>query len=149
MWFNYQSNQKGIAIQSTVNDLLASIDPYKIESDYEAETINVAKVKYIDYESQEMDTRYGFLTPFLYKRKNYAYENEVRFIISLRIAAEFGVKIPESGIAVAFDYNKGIKQLVLSPYADSAYKNDLQAILEKYQINFKIVESSMVKLPKY
>lgn len=138
MWNYYQGKGKGIAIETTLKDLLENLGEYRIEDNYEFETINVALVKYIDYVKDSMDNSFGYLTPFLYKRVNYAYENEVRLIISLRMAVEFGVNIPKEGIMVPFDFKNGIKRIILSPNSDSDYHKNVNGILNKYNTEIPI-----------
>lgn len=149
MWNYYQGKGKGIAIETTLKDLLENIGEYRIQDNYGLETINVALVKYIDYVKDSMDDGFGFLTPFLYKRINYAYENEVRLIISLRIAVEFAVKIPKEGIIVPFDYKNGIKRIILSPNSDSDYHEKVKSILDKYNAKIPISNSELSSIPRF
>lgn len=149
MWNYYQGKGKGIAIETTLKDLLENIGEYRIQDSYGLETINVALIKYIDYLKDSMDDRFGFLTPFLYKRNSYAYENEVRLIISLRQAVEFGVKAPKKGIRVPFDYKNGVKRIILSPNSDSVYYERVSSILDKYNTKIPISHSELSRLPRY
>jgi hypothetical protein len=149
MWLNYNGTDRGIVIQSTALKLIGSVGPYRIEPGFDAETIYMGKVKYINYESDDMNTRLGFLTPFLYKRYDYEYERELRMIISLRLASESGILVPEAGIKVPYDFKAGIEKLILSPSADKAYIDAIQQILLKYQVDLPLEHSQVEKPPKY
>jgi hypothetical protein len=149
MWLNYNGTDKGIVLQSTPRKLLNEVGPYRIEPDYGPETIYMGNVKYINYESDDMNSRFGFLTPFLYKRYHYEYEQELRMIISLRLATEYGVPIPETGIRVPFNYKAGIEKLILSPAEDRAYINQVEKLLLKYNIEMDMEHSRVAKPPKY
>jgi hypothetical protein len=149
MWLNYQGEKKGIAIQTTPHKLASALGPYRIEPGYGEEDMTLAKVKYIDYEKDAMVLRYGFLTPFLYKRINYAYEEEVRVLISLRLASEFGVNVPEKGISVPFNLKLGIEKLILAPNADAEYLDAVVNLMKTYNVEIAYEKSVMAKLPKY
>lgn len=149
MWHYYQGKNKGIAIETTVRDFLNSIGEYRIKDNYGIETINVAFIKYIDYLKDSMNDKFGFLTPFLYKRKNYEYEQELRFIISLRMAVEFCVDIPKEGIFVPFNYSTGFKRIILSPDSDSEYEARVNEIMNKYNVNIPVSQSELNRTPKY
>lgn len=149
MWSYYQGKNKGVAIVSTIKDLLESLGEYKIEDTYGAEDINIGKVNYINYETDEMSERYGFLTPYFYKRKFYEYENELRLIISLRSAVEYGVKIPKNGINVPFCPKTGIRQVILSPQSNSEDIKKIEKIVLEHNFNLEIRKSELSKSPKF
>lgn len=149
MWRFYQGKGKGIAVESTLRKLIENFGPYKVKDTYDEETLNVGRIKYIDYETDSMDRSHGFLTPFLYKRKEYEDENEVRFIISLRLAVEFGVIIPEKGINVPFNTDLGINRFILSPDSDLKYEKDLNDILIKNSCKIKADLSNLIRKPRY
>ena len=149
MWSYYQGKDKGVAIVSTIKDLLDSLGEYKIEESYGSETIYIGKVNYINYETDEMSERYGFLTPYFYKRKFYEYENELRLVISLRLAVEYGVKIPKDGINVPFCPQIGINQIILSPQSSEEDIKMVEDIISKYNFDLKLRKSELNKTPKF
>jgi len=149
MWLNYQGTEKGIVIQSTPEKLSNTVGPYRIKPEYGEETIYAGNVKYINYELDSMSDRYGFLTPFFYKRTNYEYEQEFRMIISLREASEFGVEIPEKGILVPFNYKAGIEKVILSPHSDESYVKKAEELFTQYNAESPIEKSQIAKQPRY
>lgn len=149
MWLNYQGADKGVVIQSSPEKLSNTIGPYRIKPEYGVETIYAGKVKYINYEVDLMNERFGFLTPFFYKRSNYEYEKEFRMIISLRMASEYGVEIPDEGIFVPFDYRTGIEKVILSPHSDNSYVKIVEELFAKYNVELPIEKSYIAKQPRY
>ncbi len=74
MWKLYLSNNEGIAIQSTYQRLVDAL------ADYEDFEVYLGKIKYIDYE-KEMIPMGNTLSPFVYKRKSFEHEDELRLLI--------------------------------------------------------------------
>ena len=99
MWGKYAENGKGVLITSTIRKLKSALGEYKITSAYQPENIYMGVVKYINYSEQQMEDS-SCLGRFFYKRHYFKDENEFRIAISLRLASEFGVKVPDSGIQV-------------------------------------------------
>lgn len=148
MWRYYLRQDKGVAIQSTLRKLLENIGIPKSEVIY-GEEIYIGRINYIDYNIDSMNKKYGFITPFLYKRKEFEDENEIRFIISLRLAAEFGVEIPKQGIEVPFNFESGIEKIVLHPNADKELNDKVNQIISDYQKNITVKSSSLTIPAKY
>ena len=53
------------------------------------------------------------LERFFYKHRAFESEREFRLVISLRMAEEFGVGVPEDGISVEVDLDLLINRIVL------------------------------------
>ena len=149
MWNYYSGLNKGIAIVTTPKRLLKNLEAYRIKPEYEYETIRYGKVTYINYEQDAMISKFGFLTPYLHKRKNYEYEKEFRLIVSMRIASEYGVQTPKEGVNVNLNIEKGINKILLSPNSDENDYNTVQELLDKYDLNLPIEYSQMTKKPKF
>jgi hypothetical protein len=73
MWKLYLESDEGIAIQSTLGRLNKSLKDTK-------ETIFIGKIKYIDYEKESIPESNQYY-PFLYKRKSFEYEKELRLFL--------------------------------------------------------------------
>lgn len=98
MWSKYSLVDSGIAIRSTVNrfiDALGACEEYKV---------HLSPVEYVDYRDEEIQE--GFLPRrFLYKRKSYRYEKELRALVQLNdvlevetaVAQEKGLNIRHPG----------------------------------------------------
>ena len=85
MWEMYVKTGEGIAIQSTVGRMkkaFSNID----------EPINIGKVKYVDYDKQEIPWN-NLLHLAIHKRKSFEYERELRAIVT-STANSFGIIVP-------------------------------------------------------
>lgn len=142
MWKLYLRNGKGIAIQTTIGRLEKSFFPYKIKPEYGEESIHLGKVKYIDYRNDVMDDK-SMLGRFFYKKKSFSYERELRLAVSLRLAEEYGVKVPEDGIFVNVDLENLVSAVYLAPAVDDIFKEKVNQLLKKYNFDFKIEQSEM------
>jgi len=74
MWRLYLNNDEGIAIQSTYQKFVEAL------ADYEDFEVYIGKIKYIDYEKEAIPMG-NTLSPFLYKRKSFEHEDELRSLI--------------------------------------------------------------------
>jgi hypothetical protein len=115
MWNIYADKSKGIAIQSTLDDLCGTIHGYKIKPEPTDETIWIGRIKYIDYTKDARERISNGADRFLYTRASFSNGQEIRLIISLRMAAEFGVDFSKLGIFVPVDINKLISKIYVSP----------------------------------
>lgn len=70
MWKIYSKEDKCIAIKSSIDKFIASVHD-------EQRTIYFGRVRYIDYNKENIPTD-NIFNPFFYKRKVYQHENELR-----------------------------------------------------------------------
>ena len=73
MWKIYSREYDGIAVKTTFETLTQSFT--------DVLTVHVGKIDYIDYNSTLIPER-NLYSPFLYKRKMFEHEREVRAIVS-------------------------------------------------------------------
>lgn len=148
MWQLYTSN-KGIAIQTDINNLCNSLSEYKIRPDHGSENTYIGKVKYIDFSTTNRGVMGLNFQRFMFKRNVFSSENELRLLIYLGMAAEFGVSIPMDGIFVPVDLNKLISKIYLSPYLNEIEKKKIKNIQKKYGFKFEIIDSELGDDPVY
>jgi hypothetical protein len=120
MWDLYLRDGKGIAIRTTISRLKQALQPYRIQPDYGIEDFWIGAVRYIDYRTQALRGD-GFYGPFFHKRQSFAHEREFRVLVSLRMAEEFGVQVPEFGIKVDVDTSKFVHSIYLAPQTTAAF----------------------------
>lgn len=142
MWKLYLADGKGIAIQSTISRLQSALYPFHLKPEYGAETIKIGKVKYIDYKSEVMDDK-SMLGRYFYKRKSFSHERELRAVISLRMAEEYGVPIPKKGINVSVDLDKLVSNIYLAPAISHKFNNQITKIIDKNNYDFIINQSEL------
>ena len=156
MWNIYLDTKNGIAIQSTFEKLVNSFS--KTEED-----IFASIVKYVDYNSTTYhrlmdDNKWSenspstTVNPGIYKRKSFEYENEIRvFYIDTPIEYEQEKitqrNLPE-GKRIITDLRLLIDTIYIAPKADRWFKNLVESITKKYELNVQI-KSSILYERKY
>lgn len=145
MWELYLREGKGVAIKSTVGRLLDSLGEYRVEQMFEPETVWLGSVKYINFDEDNMKS--GMLARFFYKRESFAHENELRAIISLRLAEEYGVSVPEDGILVPVDLKTLIEEIRVAPELDDSFVEEVSKMVSSYGLELGIKRSDMDRDP--
>lgn len=131
MWKMYSKDvTNAIAIQTTAEHLYDAL--------YSDPSIDIGKVKYIDYEKQFTSVNGAFW----YKRKSFAYEKEVRAIIRRH-------DIKEKGIYVPVNIDKLIDKIYVSPYAPEWFVDVVKSVVEKYGVEASVLHSQMLVTPFY
>lgn len=132
MWQIFTQNSEGLAIQSTVQRLEEALSP---ELRYEQ---HIGEVKYIDYKKEYIPFDNDFF-PFLFKRKSFQYEREVRIVSNL---TKHNLNINE-GVKINIDINKLIEKIYIHPKSENWYKNLVFQLMEQLGFNFKIEKSDL------
>ena len=129
MWKLYSMNvTNAIAIQTTAQGLYEALD--------KDPQISIGKINYIDYQNKFAPINGSFW----YKRKAFAYEQEVRAIFT-----DFEAKT--SGVTINVNLNKLIEAIYISPYAPAWFESVVRSVAEKYGINKPIYYSEMTEAP--
>src|SRR3954465_5604640 len=103
MWERYtRSSPTGIAVKSTVGSVKRALREFRLRPEYGEEPIYVGRVKYLDYAVEPLGA-HSMLDIFFRKRVEYRDESEVRLVLPLRGAEEFGVPVPRDGVIVDID----------------------------------------------
>lgn len=146
MWERYSST--GVAVGSTVASLKRSLHEFRLEPEYGTEPIYVGRVRYLDYGVEDMSDS-TMLGIFLHKRIEYRDESEVRALLSLRTAQEFGVPIPDSGVRVRIDLTELINEVRLWPGATAKEVAALSAEVREAGVDCPVSRSTLGKAPTY
>lgn len=128
MWKVYASNDKGIAIQSSLWNLIHS-------SKNSPEKIRAGKVEYIDHEKQITSFK-DLHQRFLLKGISYKHENEIRLLV---FKPSQGGKL---GMNIFVDLTALIEKIYISPMSPDWFVTLVKSIAMKYGINEKLVEKS-------
>ena len=149
MWRIYSKDGFGLAIQSTIRNLKDSFQLFK-------EPIYVGKIKYIDFSTDMLESLNG-LEPYIYKRKSFEHENELRAVLwsahsnvnidDMEIDKAYPIDILDHGKYVEVDVNILIECIYISPTAPSWYTGLIEKILKRYNFNKKVFQSDLYKIP--
>ena len=132
MWQIFTQNSEGLAIQSTIGRLQKALIPEKNHEQY------IGEVNYIDYKKEYIPFDDMFF-PFLFKRKSFQYEREVRIISDI---SSSNIKIND-GMKIDVDIKQLIEKIYIHPKSENWYKNLVIELMEQLGFDFIIEKSDL------
>ena len=132
MWQIFTKNQEGLAIQSTIGRLKEALQPEKETKQY------IGEVNYIDYKKEYIPFDDNFF-PFLFKRKSFQYEREVRIITDV---TEQNISIND-GLKINVDINALIEKIYIHPKSENWYKKLVIELVTQLGFDFEIEKSDL------
>lgn len=132
MWQIFTKNNEGLAIQSTIGNLKEALHIEKQTQQY------IGEVNYIDYKKELIPFDDAFF-PFLFKRKSFQYENEIRVISDVTTQ---NLTIND-GLKINVDINKMIKKIYIHPKSENWYKKLVIEVVSKLGFDFEIEKSDL------
>lgn len=132
MWQIFTQNNEGIAIQSTTERLQKALNKDLNFNQY------IGKVNYIDYKKEYIPFDDLFF-PFLFKRKSFQYEREIRIISDV---SETGINI-DNGLKINVDLNQLIEKIYIHPKSENWYKKLVIELVSKLGYQFEIEKSDL------
>jgi hypothetical protein len=145
MWKVFLKSDEGIAIQSTFARLREGFN-------YSFPDVFAGVVRYIDHDTDSIPTSYpkietgriiddsdssiNAFAPFLYKRKSFEYEQELRII--------FGdLKPQKEPVYVKVNLDKLIESIYVAPAAEPWFPELVDSIVKKYKLELNVVQSKL------
>jgi hypothetical protein len=132
MWQIFTQNSEGLAIQSTIGRLQKALEPEKNLKQY------IGQVNYIDYKKEYIPFDDLFF-PFLFKRKSFQYEREVRIISD---TSDTAITIND-GIKINVDISQLIDKIYIHPKSENWYKNLVIELVSKLGFDITIEKSDL------
>lgn len=132
MWQIFTKNNEGLAIQSTIRRLQKAVKPENNFDQY------IGEVNYIDYKKEYIPFDDLFF-PFLFKRKSFQYEREVRILTD---TSKNGLKLND-GIKINVDINQLIEKIYIHPKSENWYKKLVIELVERLGFGFEIEKSDL------
>ena len=132
MWQIFTQNSEGLAIQSTLGRLQKALLPEQNFKQY------IGEVNYIDYKKEYIPFDDMFF-PFLFKRKSFQYEGEVRIISDI---SEDNIKIND-GLKIDIDIKELIEKIYIHPKSENWYKNLVIQLVKQLGFDFEIEKSDL------
>jgi hypothetical protein len=132
MWQIFTKNNEGLAIQSTIGRLKEALRPENRIEQY------IGNVNYIDYKKEYIPFDDTFF-PFLFKRKSFQYEREVRIISD--VSAQ-NISINE-GLKINVDLNQLIEKIYIHPKSENWYKKLVIELVSKLDFKIEIEKSDL------
>ena len=132
MWQIFTQNSEGLAIQSTIGRLQKAV---RRENNFDQ---YIGEVNYIDYKKEYIPFDDLFF-PFLFKRKSFQYEREVRIITD---TSKSKIKLND-GIKINVDINQLIEKIYIHPKSENWYKKLVIELVERLGFGFEIEKSDL------
>jgi hypothetical protein len=132
MWQIFTKNNEGLAIQSTIGRLKNALQPENRIEQY------IGNVNYIDYKKEYIPFDDTFF-PFLFKRKSFQYEREVRIISD--VSAQ-NISINE-GLKINVDLSQLIEKIYIHPKSENWYKKLVIELVSKLDFKIEIEKSDL------
>ena len=132
MWQIFTQNNEGLAIQSTVGRLQAAL---QADTTYQQ---SIGEVNYIDYKKEHIPFDDMFF-PFLFKRKSFIYEREIRIICD----ASARVNPVNEGLNISININDLIEKIYIHPKSENWYKKLVIELLKRLDFDFLIEKSDL------
>ena len=104
-------------------------------------------VRYVDLAIQRL--RVSMEKRFFYKHRAFEWEREFRVAISVRMAEEFAVPVPEFGIDVPFDPTVLIEAIYFGPSLELADRDQLLASCDEAGVAAQPTTSTLLGRPRY
>lgn len=132
MWQIFTQNSEGLAIQSTIGRLQKALNPEMNYQQY------IGEVNYIDYKKEYIPFDDLFF-PFLFKRKSFQYEREVRIITD---TSKNTIKLND-GLKINVDIKQLIEKVYIHPKSENWYKKLVIQLVERLGFDFEIEKSDL------
>lgn len=132
MWQIFTQNSEGLAIQSTIGRLQKALE---VETEFKQ---YIGEVNYIDYKKEYIPFDDMFF-PFLFKRKSFQYEREVRILADL---SQQDIKIND-GLKIDVDVNQLIEKIYIHPKSENWYKKLVIELVSKLGFKIEIEKSDL------
>ncbi|HUS46591.1 MAG TPA: hypothetical protein VM098_00615 [Phycisphaerae bacterium] len=137
LWRLYAQSQGGIAIQTTFARVKESLADYR-------EAVFIGKVKYIDYDRDQIKGSNAFL-PLLHKRRSFEHEREVRAITLCCLAPkEFASR---QGISVPVVLDKLIETVHVCPWSPEWVGELTKRVVQRYGLKTPVQQSKLLDRP--
>lgn len=132
MWQIFTQKNEGLAIQSTLKRLQQSL---VAETTFEQ---HIGAVNYIDYKKEYIPFDNTFF-PFLFKRKSFQYEREIRIITD---ASSHNMTI-DNGLKIDISISDLIEKIYIHPKSENWYKNLVIDLVKRLGFDFIIEKSDL------
>ena len=139
MWNLYAKTEEAICIQSTYSRLRRCLP----------DNIKTGLVRYVDYFSEWIPES-NVLAPFIYKRKSFEHEKELRAIINLSeiddldlLLSDINDDPPKGGKWIHLGLDELIEKVYVAPYAPAWFGELIRSVVKTYNLDVPVIKSSL------
>lgn len=148
MWKLYAGEHKGIANCTTPDRMRAAFRPFRPKPEYGVDICGVAPAQYVDLTQVRM-RGVATLDRFFFKHRTFEWEREYRLTISVRMAEEFDVQVPEHGILVDVDLPTLIERIVFGSTTTEAERATVAQHVAATGLSDRLELSTLPGQPRY
>ena len=145
MWRQYVGDRDGVAVRSTVGQLMESIGEFEAP-------ILVGRVTYLDYASQPIPEG-NLFAPWFHKRLGFAAEHEVRAVVQFMDWTDQNEPIStpyaEEGVYVPVDLARLVNEVRVSPASAPWFVDLVRAVVTKWGLTLETRQSDLLGDPVY
>lgn len=144
MWKLYAQTNEAVCIQTNYANLRNALP----------QIFKIYQMNYVDYTSNYIP-EYHPLTPFVFKRKSFEHENELRAIIDMEAADNdlhsfLGIEPCQSGIYKTVNLKDLIQTIFVAPDSEDWFCELVKSVCQTYQLgDVPVVRSSLETEPFY
>jgi hypothetical protein len=142
MWNIYTIAHKGVAVQSTFGQLVKALNEFP-------DDVYIGKIKYIDYQTDKFAGEWpiDIFEPVLTKRKSFEHEKELRAVIWE--TSENTIRTDDGSVLANINIRELIENIYISPFSPNWYRDNIQIIIEKFDLEVPVRQSDLNKEPIY
>lgn len=141
MWSLYAPRGLGVAIKSSIPRLTGTLTDNFSDT---RQPIYVGLVHYVDYNATQIP-EFNSFWPYVFKRKSFEHEKELRVVTSLWRDNEEG----PMGFKAAVDPSSLVEAVYVAPESGEWYREVVQATARKFGLDCDVRESSIDTDPVY
>ena len=140
MWSLYLKSDEGVAIQTTYQRLTTAFNACQ-------EPIHLGVVQYIDFDHETIPWGSNVLFPFVYKRKSFEFERELRAVI-WRPPTDGRAPLDDNfGAATPINLEQLVERIYVAPSAPHWFAALVRSVLERYQTDIPVAQSKLGESP--
>lgn len=147
MWQLYAGSRKGVAIRTNAERIRDAAKPFRLKPEYGHEDLWAGNVNYVDLLKERL--RVGVMDRFWFKHMAFSWEREFRLAVSVRMAEESGVQVPERGVQVEVDISRLVDLIFLGPSLSEEDITSIRAAAKEHGLEDRIRVTSMLGTPRY
>ncbi len=136
LWKTYTNVREGIAIKTTVGNLIDSISIEKEKQQY------IGKVEYINT-NEKYCFKGNTFQLFFQKRDYFSSEKELRILTEYNYKDYFELQNLPLDIKIDIDYSKLIKEIYLSPITNDSFKKLIELKLKSINLDVPVKTSNI------
>ena len=144
MWRLYARESDGIAIRTSFGSFVRSL-----EGD---DDVFVGKIQYVDYDTTFIPEG-NSLAPFVYKRRGFEHENEVRAVTQESSKKGGNADLHDGALPVGryhpVNVSALIEEVVIAPFASEWFKNLVKSVAARYDLKAPVKISRLAESPTW